>query len=160
MSDSRPGDILRHSVLDRLAPIGGGSRRRDLRIGVEELKQSVRRDIEWLLNSRRPLLDLTDLPEARTSILAYGMPDLTFFAGNLADRQRICTLMEEALRTFEPRLQPRSIKVEHVTTREDTHARLHFNIHALLHVDPVREPISFDTSVETASGAVQVMTGD
>jgi len=160
MSDSRPGDILRHSVLDRLAPTGGGRRQRDLRIGVEELKQSVRRDIEWLLNSRRPLLDLTDLPEARTSILAYGMPDLTFFSGNSADRQRICTLMEEALRTFEPRLQPRSIKVEHATTREDTHARLHFNIHALLHVDPVREPISFDTSVETASGAVQVMTGD
>jgi type VI secretion system protein ImpF len=160
MSASRPGEILRHSVLDRLAPIGGGSRRRDLRIGVEELKQSVRRDIEWLLNSRRPLLNLTDLPEARTSILAYGLADLTLFSGNPTDCQRICTLIEEALRTFEPRLQPRSIKVTHVTTREDTHVRLHFNIHALLNVDPVREPISFDTSVETASGAVQVTTGD
>ncbi len=160
MSDPRRRDVLRHSVLDRLAPTGSGGRRRDLRIGVEELKQSVRRDIEWLLNSRRPLLDLSDLPEARTSILAYGLPDLTLFSGNPSDCQRICTLIEEALRTFEPRLQPRSIKVEHVTAPGDTHVRLHFNIHALLHVDPVREPISFDTSVETASGAVEVTTGD
>jgi len=160
MPESRPRDVLRHSVLDRLTPIGSGGRRRDMRIGVEELKQSVRRDIEWLLNSRRPLLDLTDLPEARTSILAYGLPDLTLFSGSSSDCQRICTLIEEALRAYEPRLQPRSIKVTHATAREDSHVRLHFNIHALLNVDPVREPISFDTSVETASGAVQVKTGD
>ena len=64
MPGSRPRDVLRHSVLDRLAQTGSGRRQSDLRIGVEELKQSVRRDIEWLLNSRRPLLDLSDLPEA------------------------------------------------------------------------------------------------
>ncbi|MHB8079821.1 MAG: type VI secretion system baseplate subunit TssE [Candidatus Krumholzibacteriia bacterium] len=151
---------MRHSVLDRLAATGGGSRQRDLRIGVEELKQSVRRDIEWLLNSRRPLLDLADLPEARASILAYGMPDLTGFSSSQADRQRICAHIETALRTFEPRLLPRSIKVEPVTGREEGYARLKFSIHALLDVDPVREPISFDTSVETSSGAVQVRTGD
>jgi len=160
MADSRPRDVLRHSVLDRLVSTGGGHRQRDLRIGVEELKQSVRRDIEWLLNSRRPLLDLSDLPEARSSILAYGIPDLTLFSSSHADSQRICVYIEETLRTFEPRLLPRSIKVEPVPGREEGHARLKFSIHALLNVDPVREPISFDTSVETASGAVQVTTGD
>lgn len=160
MADSRPRDVLRHSVLDRLAATGGGRRQRDLRIGVEELKQAVRRDIEWLLNSRKPLLDLADLPEARASILAYGMPDLTSFSSSPSDRQRICAHIEAALRTFEPRLLPRSIRVEPVAGREEGYARLKFSIHALLDVDPVREPISFDTSVETSSGAVQVRTGD
>ncbi len=159
MAGPRSSEVLRHSVIDRLA---GGERRRpgaDLRIGVQDLKAAVRRDVEWLLNSRRPLLEgLEDLPEARASILAYGIPDLTQFSSSHADRQRICAAIEEALRAFEPRLQPRSIKVEYLPGREETGFKLHFTIHGMLHVDPVRELIAFDTSVEMASGAVQIAT--
>jgi type VI secretion system protein ImpF len=162
MPDPRPRDVLRHSVIDRLAASPeGGQRRGEARIGVLDLKLAVRRDIEWLLNARRPLLPgLDDLPEARTSILAFGIPELTLFTASQADRQRICGIIEEALRTFEPRLQPRSIRVEYVPGHEESHSRMHFSIHALLDVDPIREPIAFDTSVEMASGAVQVNAGD
>ncbi len=156
MAGPRSSEVLRHSVIDRLAQ-GGRQPGADLRIGVRELKTAVRRDIEWLLNSRRPLLErLDDLPEARASILGYGIPDLTQFGRGTADRQRICTAIEEALRAFEPRLQPRSIRVEALPDGEERGGRLHFTIHGMLHVDPVREQIAFDTSVETASGAVEI----
>jgi len=156
MAGPRSSEVLRHSVIDRLAG-GGGRRGADIRIGVRELKAAVRRDVEWLLNSRRPLVEgLDDLPEARASILSYGIPDLTQYGHGLADRQRICAAIEEALRTFEPRLQPRSIKVESLPDGEETGPRLRFTIHGTLHVDPVREQIAFDTSVEMASGAVEI----
>lgn len=157
MAGPRSSDVLRHSVIDRLAGSGGRQPGADIRIGVRDLKAAVRRDVEWLLNSRRPLVgDLEDLPEARASILAYGIPDLTQYGRGYADRQHICAAIEEALRAFEPRLQPRSIKVEYLPDGEETGSRLHFTIHGMLHVDPVREQIAFDTSVEMASGAVEI----
>ena len=122
MAGSGSPDVLRHSLVDRCAGGPGIARRRgDLRISVQELKQAVRRDIEWLLNSRRPLLEeLEAFPEANQSLLAYGLPDFTQFAStSQSDCQRICRLIEEALRTFEPRLASRSIKVDTLPAPND-----------------------------------------
>jgi len=162
MAERRAQDVLRHSVLDRLvsAP-GAGGRRGDLRISVEDLKLAVRRDIEWLLNTRRSSLPgLAGLPEAQASLLTYGMPDLTMFTRGEGDRRRICELIEEALRAFEPRLLARSIRVEALADGGEPRSHLRFAIHAELHVDPIREPVTFDTSVEMVSGAVAVAAGD
>ena len=163
MRDPRPPEVLRHSIIDRLCQ--GEDRLRaggDLRIGVTELKQAVRRDLEWLLNTRRPLLpEVENLPEARTSILAYGLPDVTQFTGSSQnDRQRLSARIEECLRAFEPRLAPRSLKVEPVDPDEPSHFRLSFRIRAELHVDPVRERVTYDSSIELSSGAVQIKATD
>jgi type VI secretion system protein ImpF len=163
MRDPRPPEVLRHSIIDRLGR--GGDRPRaggDLRIGVAELKQAVRRDIEWLLNTRRPLLpEVERLPEARTSILAYGLPDVTQFTGSSqTDRQRLSAQIEECLRAFEPRLAPRSLKVEPVLEGEPARFRLNFRIRGELHVDPVREKVTYDTSIELSSGTVQIEATD
>jgi type VI secretion system protein ImpF len=67
------------SILDRLLdddpaiqtepPTGRAQR-------LRELKQSVRRDLEWLLNTRpRGLLGGGKWPELSRSILNYGLPD-------------------------------------------------------------------------------------
>jgi type VI secretion system protein ImpF len=160
MAGSGSPDVLRHSLVDRCA--GGpqiARRRGDLRISVQELKQVVRRDIEWLLNSRRPLLEeLETFPEASRSLLAYGLPDFTQFAStSQSDCQRICRLIEEALRIFEPRLASRSIKVDTMSVPGDaTGLETRFRIRGILHVDPIREAVAFDTRVEMDSGAVAV----
>jgi len=156
----RADGVLRHSIIDRLT--GGARPGADIRIGVRDLVHAVRRDIEWLLNSRR-LLDeeLADLPEARRSILAYGIPDFTQFAASSeADRRSICDLIAEAVRTFEPRLDPRSIAVEAVPDKGDGIFRMGFRISGVLHVEPIHEPVAFDTSIEMDSGAVQIRAAD
>jgi type VI secretion system protein ImpF len=149
-------DVLRHSVLDRL--ISGGTCNPDIRIGFQELLLAVRRDIEWLLNTKCSLpFDLESLPETRDSIVNYGLPDFTHLSGSSpADCQRICGLMTQTLKRFEPRLAPNSIRVEFVAPSERLTPTARFRIHGLLHVDPVKEPVVFDTEIKMDTGSVQV----
>lgn len=164
MAGSGAYDILRHAIVDRCAASAGARRRRgDLRISVAELKLAVRRDIEWLLNTRQSLTPEPEaFPEVSRSILAYGLPDLAQFTGtSQSDCRRICTLMEEAFRAFEPRLDPRSVRVETVPVAEDlTGLETRFRIRGVLHVDPIRESVAFDTRVEMDSGAIAVDATD
>ena len=159
MAGPRSQDVLRHSILDRLAGVQVGS---DPRIGLQDLKAAVLRDVEWLLNSKyvmdRPL---DELPETAASIMTYGLPDFMHFSGSsLSDCKQVCGLIEHTLRTFEPRLAPRSIKVEFVDRDDEVGLHTHFRIHALLHVDPFRESIVFDTTIEMDTGAIAVRMSD
>ena len=160
MADRRTGDVLRHSVLDRLSRSPGPSA--DLRIGVQELRVAVLRDLEALLNTRRPLLsDLSELPEAESSLLTYGIPDVSQFSSSASgDVHTLAALITNALRTFEPRLMPDTIRVRPVETKHEGSPRLHFKIEAILHVEPVREPIVFDTEVDMERGDVDITVTD
>ena len=59
------------------------------------------------------------------------------------------------MRRFEPRLRPGSIKV---TAQKPVGVddKPHFRIDAVLHVDPVNEPVSFDTDVDYESSRISV----
>jgi type VI secretion system protein ImpF len=146
------------SIIDRLTrsasqPSGGPG------IGIRELKISVRRDLEWLLNSRRLMYEEIDagLEESRKSILTYGMPDLSVYSRNSpSDIKEICDYIKEIIKSFEPRLMARTVEVKHITSDAVDDFQLHFRIEGTLHVDPIIEPISFDTVLELESGSVQV----
>ncbi len=159
---SRPGEVLRSSVIDRILADGGGGRSVDLRISVEELRRALRRDIEWLLNSKQPgLMAMVGKPECAASILNYGVPDITqFHSHSQHDRAELCRLITAALRSFEPRLLPESLRVEFVEARGAAGLDLHFRISGVLHVDPIHEPIAFDTSVEVETGSFALQAAD
>ena len=61
---------------------------------------------------------------------------------------------------FEPRLEPRSIKVDYIQTDELTGLQAQFRIRGILHVDPVREPVSFDTNIAMDSGNIEIKMAD
>lgn len=69
-------------------------------------------------------------------------------------------MITRTLQRFEPRLAPGTIRVEHVTEKERISTQSRFRIHGLLHVDPVKEPVVFDTEIEMDSGAVQIKTDE
>src|ERR1019366_8378579 len=84
---------------------------------MQHLRQSVRRELEALLNARRrwrsPPRELTELPN---SPLGYGIPD--FAAGvfnNQGERDRLRLEIEATIRRFEPRFL--SVRV-HLTETE------------------------------------------
>lgn len=162
MAGSRSSEVLRHSILDRLAETGGSGAAGDLRIGIEDLKLAVLRDIQWLLNTKRPLnLQFESFPESRSSILNFGIPDFTqFSAASGGDCSEVCSLIVEALRRFEPRLDPRTVSVDHLATEAFAGITAQFRIHGVLHVDPVRVPVTFDTQVEMDTGAVSMAAVD
>jgi type VI secretion system protein ImpF len=123
---------------------------------VRQLKASLRRDLEWLLNTRRrPDPAGSEFRELEKSLFNFGLPDITSIAHDSAhDRQRLNRMLEQTLLTFEPRLS----RVRVVPLGEVAGARhiLRFQIEALLDMDPAPEMITFDTVLQLSSGEYQV----
>jgi type VI secretion system protein ImpF len=125
-------------------------------LSLRELRASVARDIEVLLNSRRELLFEVSpqLEEVRKSILMFGLPDFTSYSLlNPQDRKTLRRAVEETLATFEPRLKSVRVTLE---TREKYDMMLRFRIDALLRTDPAPEPIMLDASLSVVNGQYTV----
>jgi type VI secretion system protein ImpF len=122
---------------------------------LRELKQSVRRDLEWLLNSRQTIADLPgDYAETVNSLAAYGLPDFTAASVKSAATQDfIRRTIEDAIRLFEPRLMDVSVALDAAAGSERA---LRFRIDAQLRVDPEPEPVTFDTTLQLFSGEYEV----
>lgn len=119
-----------------------------------QLCRSVHRDVEALLNARRPWRSVPDrLSPLQLSPLGYGMPD--FAAGAFNDRRQKETLrteVENTIRRFEPRLT--EIQVHLVGDGNMLGTTLQLRIQALLRVRPAPEPILFDTLIDTTTSDV------
>lgn len=146
------------SVLDRLIDLEPNlseepakSRSQNLR----ELKTSVRRDLEWLLNTRCHTIDTTAKDqEINESLFTYGLPDFTNLSDKSSTDQKVLrTALETAIRTFEPRLQNVLVKPEPLDSLQRV---MRFRIDAQLKVDPAPEPITFDTVLQLGNGQYQV----
>lgn len=113
---------------------------------LRQLKQSVRRDLEWLLNTRRLVDEIPeDLKEVRDSVIAFGLPDFTTAAiASVTDQNRVRRMVETAIATFEPLLKDVTVTVERGREFERS---LHFRISANLQVEPDPEPVTFDTTL-------------
>lgn len=141
------------SVLDRLVDFEPelkaeppASRSKALR----QVKQALKRDLEWLLNTRRVLEVPAELPLAAGSILAYGLPDFSSMSvKSAADQNDLTRALEGVLKTFEPRLED---VVVSAATSSVLDRAFRFRIEARLRIDPVPEPISFDTTLQLGSG--------
>ena len=127
------------------------SRAKSLRL----FKQAVRRDLEWLLNTRQIVGGVPEqLTELKRSLAAFGLPDFTAAsASNIGDQNRMRRFIEESIRIFEPRLQDVAVTVEPVLIGERA---LRFRIDANLIVDPAPEPVTFDTTLQLVNGEYKV----
>lgn len=139
-------------LFDKLMPEHSSSNRATItKLSMEDLKDSVARDLEALLNSRTIITEelLKSFPECKRSILTYGLND---FAGlSLAstdDRAFICRSLEAAIARHEPRLRNVSASL---VVQEASINRLNFAISALLVVHPAKEPVSFDAVLQPSS---------
>jgi len=151
-------DIVGQSVLERLIDLDPKSPA-DSPIGrsqsVRKLKGSLRRDLEWLLNSRRNPEASGDYEELERSLFHYGLPDLNSLSWESGhDQIRLAKTIERVLTVFEPRLK--RVKVTPVGEVSATQYVLRFQIEGLLDMEPAPERISFDTVLQLASGAYQV----
>jgi type VI secretion system protein ImpF len=146
------------SLLDRLCARDAQSR--SWSQSVRDFKQGVRRDIEWLLNTRR-IADPApeELTELNASLYHYGLPDISSMSGESAQVQRrLLRHIEETVTAFEPRMA--NVRASLVETGEGKDPRkLHIVIEGLLLTDPEPEQIAFDTLLEISSGHFD-MSGD
>jgi type VI secretion system protein ImpF len=122
---------------------------------LRELKLSVRRDLEWLLNTRSIPVEIDqNLQEVKKSIITYGLPDFTgISAKSHLEQTRIVDALETAIRTFEPRFLDLKVYLEPVNNID---RMLKFRIEARLNVEPTPEPITFDTVLQLGSGDFEI----
>src|SRR5262249_28032069 len=149
------------SVLDRLIDSEPGLSSEPLASrykSLSQLKQSVRRDLEWLLNTRQEITYIApEMKELTSSVAAYGLKD--FSTANVKspiDQNRLRQAIEAAVRTFEPRLEHVSVQLEQMRDGERV---LRFRISARLRVEPQPEPVTFDTMLQLGTGEYLVREG-
>lgn len=84
------------------------------RYNESAMRRSVRRELSWLLNTVNlaAVQDLERYPHVQTSVLNYGMPDLTGRSSSERAIKARSSEITEAIRTFEPRLDSDKLEVE------------------------------------------------
>jgi type VI secretion system lysozyme-like protein len=125
----------------------------------DPLLTSIARDLQILMNSRRadePIPD--EYPEVMNSILNFGMPALGRYGdiGLATERNRLCRSMEDAVRTFEPRLRRAQVRVLEQDSQHKTVVRflLEANVEGL----GMRQ--IFEMRLKPETGEMTVAAGD
>jgi type VI secretion system protein ImpF len=152
-------ETVTQSVLERLIdldPMAKNDPPQTRSQSVRQLKAGLRRDLEWLLNTRQIAGGVPDeFPELEGSLYGYGLPDVSnLSASSVRDRNRLLRMLESTISSFEPRLS--GVKVNIVESGSNSGRQVRFQIEALLLMDPSPELISFDTVLELSSGEYQI----
>jgi type VI secretion system protein ImpF len=119
-------------------------------------RESVQRDVEWLLNTRRSIVNVpAQYAHLRDSVFEFGIPDTTGLAVGTPDgRKALQGMLQEALERFEPRLAEARVKL--IDTSSGNVPQIRFAVEAILRMDPSPERVVFDTVLEMASGVYDV----
>jgi type VI secretion system protein ImpF len=125
------------------------------REAINRHKDSVKRDLEWLLNTRQVVDDrLPFYPEVSRSVYAYGLPDITSInVGAIHDQNELLRRMEKCIETFDKRLTKTEITLEPLIGLNRV---LRFSISGIVLMDPAPEEIVIDTILDPTSGEYEV----
>lgn len=117
------------------------------------LRDSVRRELEQLFNTRSPL-PVHHLSPGDRSVIDYGIPDLSEYAPrNADDRSLLAETLRRAIVAFEPRLSEVRVRMSEQQVAARTLVAV---VDAAILVDDVREPVSFELVVGLNDGKVLV----
>jgi type VI secretion system protein ImpF len=146
-------DNLQASILDKLmddepeVPFESAPARQ---ASFADIKASVIRDIENLLNTRRTVqMPAAALTAVGKSLHVYGLRD--FSNENPSSSVVVQKLRREVVQTlalFEPRLRNVIVQIEQRANERN----LHFRISGTLVITPLSEPVVFDTLFDANRG--------
>jgi type VI secretion system protein ImpF len=126
---------------------------------LRELRAALKRDLEWLLNTRRTIDPAPDSArETVRSVYHYGFADISSKSVlSTKDHGDLVREMEAAIAIFEPRLKRAKVRMEPL---EGSSRTVQFVIEGLLCMDPAPEPVRFDTVLELGKCEYAVKGGD
>ncbi|WP_444993978.1 type VI secretion system baseplate subunit TssE [Aliikangiella sp. IMCC44359] len=150
---------LRPSILDRLLddePHNQSEQDTGREQKLIQLRNSVRRDLETLLNTRYRVIEPPEeFEQLEHSLLNYGLPDLaTVNTLDIKKKKEFTQSLEKLLKDFEPRFK--SVKVKFLDNKDNHDRTLRFSIDAVLYADPYPEMIVFDSVLEPVTRTVNV----
>ncbi len=165
MADQQLSERLQPSLLDRLTdddPTKTVETRAHRVIDLERLRDIVRRDLAWLLNTTNfsSNENLKRYPNVAKSVLNYGIPDT---AGqritDLRDRS-IEQVLKKAIEAFEPRIMANTLKVSYAEdANRDQTAVIAFDVRGQLWAQPIPLELFIRSEVDVTSGEVKISDG-
>lgn len=165
MQPSSARDRLKPFLLDRLTDQGatlrpGSSGAGELVLSPREYRDSVLRDLQWLLNSlcQPEAVDIDGFPNVASSVLNYGIPDLSRLVLGGATRTQLERWVTRAIERFEPRILPGTLSVR--VASEDAESRpgsLQLEIQGEVWTLPEPEPVYLRTEIDLGTGGCRLM---
>ena len=158
MADLTPTERLQPCLLDRLTddePDKAAESREKRVFSTRQMRQAVLRDLDWLLNSPQRMEpdDQADHPEAFTSVINFGVPDLCGVTSGGLDIVSLEKAVTRAIRAFEPRIRPGALRVTaSVDEAEMSGNAIVFEVRGELWAQPVPEPMFLKTEVDLETG--------
>lgn len=136
-----PGNPLLPTLFDRLCDDAPNQKRdRDVSVSPVQLKEIIRRDLSFLLNtvSHEDDIDASRHPQVAASVLNYGLPPL---AGSFMYEHKWDDIRKAILRTiirFEPRLKSSTLQIIPLQDelRQNGHNTLQFEIRGEILTQP------------------------
>lgn len=127
------------------------------RFNEASLRETIKRDLAWLLNTINMTTgyNLDRYPQVKTSVLNFGVADLTgksYTHRTILQRARD---IREAVKVFEPRISDKSLHVEPVEERERENS-LTYVIHGDITSAVQAIPISFKTDVKADTSTITI----
>jgi type VI secretion system protein ImpF len=163
MAELAPRERLQPSLLDRLSDDepGNAVESRERRVlSLRSLRAGVLRDLAWLLNTTNLLslsaVDAGKLPHLASSVLNYGVPDISGSSLSSLDVSQLERGIRQAIWDFEPRLIRRSVTVKALAGGSVDHKKLLFEIEADLWAQPYPERLYLKTELDLERGAVMI----
>lgn len=153
---------LQPSLLDRLTDDAPGDKAesREQRVfSQRQLRQSVLRDLGWLLNTAafESMEDLSSAPFASRSVINYGIPALSGTnLSSLAEGQ-LERKIKQAIVDFEPRILASSLSVNIITDQDQMSQKsLSFRIEGDLWAQPLPIHLFIRSDLDLETGEVSV----
>ena len=118
-----------------------------------QLKASIRRELERLLNTRCSL-SLDQVGEEERSVVNYGIPDFSSLSAQNADDQiLIGRIVGQTVTAFEPRLRNVAVDVRPVPNSE---AGLYILVDATMVIGQFNEPVYFPVVLNNKNGTAEI----
>lgn len=162
MAELTTQERLQPSLLDRLTDHEPDRQQesRDQRVlSLQRIREGVLRDLTWLLNAvhLEADVDLSPYPEVKTSVLNYGIPDLSGLTVTRANAAIMHKAVRQAIATFEPRIFSQNLKIR-VTTNPEVMSRkaLLFLIEGQMWAQPIPQNLHLRTDVDLETGRLKV----
>ena len=161
MAELTPSERLQPSLLDRLTddePAKNQEPRKSRVLSIQRLRESVLRDVAWLLNSANlPEDDLEkNYPQVARSVVNYGLPDLAGLTASGINVAELEQIVRQALWDFEPRIIRHTLKVRARAEGEMSHNALVFEIEGELWAQPIPLEMLLKTEIDLETGDIAV----
>ncbi|GAA5217845.1 type VI secretion system baseplate subunit TssE [Corallincola platygyrae] len=145
--------IIDRLVLDQDSSTNGGQ----VQIAnVSLYRDSIRRDLENLLNARQTWIQIPEAyEELKKSVLSYGLPDFATLRTDSEDGQsQVCSYIEQLIRTFDLRFT--HVSVYSLSDPNSIERTFKIRINAVVQAEPLPEEITFDSELEPVRLGISV----